>query len=92
MRWAQAWHATDPSSAALGPSSGQIQNECRRQNYGRSDPAVPAQRMQVYQKLIFSNLESFIASGFPVLKGTLGEAMWQALIRDFLENNAEPGP
>ena len=47
-------------------------------------PGVSTQRMKVYQKLIYNNLESFIASGFPVLKATLGDVAWQALIGDFL--------
>jgi uncharacterized protein len=55
-------------------------------------PGVPAHRMQIYWKLAYNNLESFIASGFPVLKATLGEAMWQALIRDFLRCHQSKTP
>ncbi len=53
---------------------------------------VPAQRMQVYRELVYNNLESFIAAGFPVLKATLGDAMWQALIRDFLRCHQSKTP
>ena len=55
-------------------------------------PGVLPQRMKVYQKLIYNNIASFIASGFPVLKATLGEAMWQALIRDFLRDHQSKTP
>jgi uncharacterized protein len=55
-------------------------------------PGVPAQRMQLYRKLVYNNFESFIASGFPVLKATLGEAMWQALIIDFLRCHQSKTP
>ncbi|MGO9236703.1 MAG: DUF2063 domain-containing protein [Methylocella sp.] len=53
---------------------------------------VPAQRMQIYQNLIYNNVESFLASGFPVLKATLGDATWQALIRDFLRRHQSKTP
>ena len=53
---------------------------------------VPAPRMQVYQELIYNNLESFLATGFPVLKATAGDAMWRALIRDFLRCHQSKTP
>ena len=53
---------------------------------------VPAPRMQVYQELIYNNLELFLATGFPVLKATAGDAMWRALIRDFLRCHQSKTP
>ena len=53
---------------------------------------VPAQRMQIYRQLVYNNLESFLASGFPVLKATLGEMTWPALIRDFLHRHRSKTP
>ena len=55
-------------------------------------PGVPAQRMQIYQNLVYNNVELFLASGFPVLKATLGDATWQALIRDFLRRHQSNTP
>ncbi len=40
-------------------------------------------RMAAYRDLFFNNIENFIATGFPVLKSTLPEADWRALVRDF---------
>ncbi len=48
---------------------------------------LPAQRIQIYRQLVYSNLESFLARGFPVLKATLGSEAWPALIRDFLRDH-----
>lgn len=50
-------------------------------------PDVPAQRMAAYRDLFFNNIESFIATGFPVLKGVMGEDSWRSLIRDFYRDH-----
>ena len=53
------------------------------QNHEGPD-AAPPQRLQIYRQLVYNNLESFLATGFPVVKAILSEAAWSALIRDFL--------
>ena len=53
---------------------------------------VPAQRMQIYRQLVFNNLKSFLATGFPVVKATLGEKAWPALIKDFLRRHHSKTP
>ena len=52
---------------------------------GRSPkpPDVADQRMAAYRELFFNNIESFLATGFPVLKSILKEEAWTHLIRDF---------
>ena len=44
---------------------------------------VPAQRMQIYRQLVFNNLKSFLATGFPVVKATLGDEAWPAANQGF---------
>lgn len=44
---------------------------------------VQKARMDMYRELFFNNIDSFLASGFPVLKRILSEAQWQALAQDF---------
>ena len=46
-------------------------------------PDVADKRMAAYRELFFTNIESFLASGFPVLKSVLKEEAWNGLIRDF---------
>ena len=46
--------------------------------------------MQVYQELIYNFV--VLATGFPVLKATVGDAMWRALIRDFLRCHQSKTP
>ena len=53
---------------------------------------VPAQRMQIYRQLVFNNLKSFLATGFPVVKATLGDKAWPALIKDFLRRHHSKTP
>lgn len=48
---------------------------------------VPAQRMAAYRDLFFNNIENFIATGFPVLKGVMGEDAWRSLIGDFYRDH-----
>ncbi len=40
-------------------------------------------RMAAYCELFFNNIESFMATGFPVLKQVLGGPAWTRLVRDF---------
>lgn len=44
---------------------------------------VPEQRMQVYNELLYNNVEGFILKCFPVLKQILDETQWDSLVRQF---------
>jgi hypothetical protein len=44
---------------------------------------VPPRRMAVYRELFYSNVESFIASAFPVLRSLLPDPQWHDLVQDF---------
>ncbi|WP_342247064.1 HvfC family RiPP maturation protein [Pseudomonas sp. OTU5201] len=46
-------------------------------------PGIEARRMAVYRQLFFGNVESLLAGGFPVLRASLGQKQWQALIESF---------
>lgn len=45
---------------------------------------VKAERMDMYRELIFSNVENFLTSNFPVLRKLHTDPQWQALTQDFL--------
>jgi hypothetical protein len=40
-------------------------------------------RLQIYRELFYNNVESLLASNFPVIRRLLGDAGWHALVRDF---------
>lgn len=44
---------------------------------------IPAQRMKVYNELLYNNLEGFLLACFPVLRKILGKRKWSKLVRDF---------
>jgi hypothetical protein len=58
------------------------------------DPAgVPApaeieeRRMQIYRELVFTNMESFVSSNFPVIRSLYDDAEWDVLAREFLRDH-----
>ncbi len=40
-------------------------------------------RLAIYRRLFYGNIESMLASGFPVLSASLGSADWHRLVQDF---------
>jgi len=55
-------------------------------------PGIDDGRMAVYRRLIYNNLERFIASGFPVLHSLYDNAHWEAMIRDFVARHRCQSP
>ncbi len=47
-------------------------------------PGLDDRRMAVYRELFFNNIESFLDGNFPVLRGIVADAPWEAMVRDFL--------
>lgn len=47
-------------------------------------PGISGERMAVYEALFFNNIESFLGSGFPVLRRLFEDARWQRLVRSFI--------
>lgn len=46
-------------------------------------PGVDARRLKIYGDLFFNSLQGLLAGNFPVIRRTLGDAAWPALVRDF---------
>nr|WP_254696110.1 putative DNA-binding domain-containing protein [Lysobacter enzymogenes] len=46
-------------------------------------PGIEERRLRVYRELLFGSIEGLLAGGFPVVRATLGEADWRALVRRF---------
>lgn len=56
-----------------------------RDPQGASRPrGVPARRMRVYTEIVFNNMESTLASCFPVVRKILGVRRWRRMVRAFL--------
>lgn len=44
--------------------------------------------MAIYQGLVYRNIESFIARGFPVLRAITPDERWHPLVRDFIREHS----
>ncbi len=55
-------------------------------------PGIEDRRLRVYRELFFGAIEGLLASGFPVIRETLGTARWQALVRDFYAEHRSSTP
>ena len=53
---------------------------------------VDPRRMQIYLDLFYNNIESFLASGFPIAKKVLGEDFWHVLVREFVHRHGSESP
>ncbi len=48
---------------------------------------VKKKRMEIYRELFFNNINSFLASNFPVLNTILDEQQWNDLVQDFFSRH-----
>ncbi len=46
-------------------------------------PGIEDRRLAVYRELFLNNIRGLLASNFPVIRKTLGEHRWNALVSDF---------
>ncbi len=53
---------------------------------------VKPERMAVYRELFFNNVESFLSTGFPVLRRILSDTQWQELAEDFFARHQNQSP
>ena len=55
-------------------------------------PGIEARRLRIYSELVYTNLDELLASTFPVIRTTVGDVDWQALVRRFLANHVSHTP
>ncbi len=53
---------------------------------------IEDRRMAIYRELLYNNIESFIASGFPVLRSIYNDDNWHSMVRDFFANHQSQSP
>ena len=53
---------------------------------------VEPRRMRIYVELFYNNIESFLASVFPVAKSVLEGERWRALVREFMHRHPSESP
>ena len=55
-------------------------------------PGIEPRRLRVYRDLVHNNLDGLLAGGFPVIRKTLGDVDWQALVRGFIAHHHSHTP
>ena len=55
-------------------------------------PGIEARRLKIYSDLVFNNLDGLLAGNFPVIRKTLDDASWRALLRCFLSTHHSHTP
>ena len=53
---------------------------------------VADDRLNIYRKLFYNNIHSFLSRGFPVLQQILSDTHWHALIHDFFQHHRISSP
>jgi hypothetical protein len=53
---------------------------------------IEERRLEIYRNLFYNNIESFLASGFPILKSLLNKDKWAAMVRDFMHRHQSHSP
>ncbi|TNF95197.1 MAG: DUF2063 domain-containing protein [Gammaproteobacteria bacterium] len=53
---------------------------------------IEQRRLNVYSELFYNNVESFIASGFPVLRSLYTDDAWHEMIRDYFSRHRAKTP
>lgn len=46
-------------------------------------PGIEDRRLAIYRDLFYNNIESLLSANFPVIRKTLGDTRWHALVRGF---------
>jgi len=46
-------------------------------------PGIEDRRLAIYRELFLNNIRALLASNFPVIRRTLGDPAWDALVREF---------
>lgn len=55
-------------------------------------PGIEARRLKIYSDLVYNNLDGLLAGNFPVIRKTLGDAGWRALLQGFLARHHSHTP
>lgn len=53
---------------------------------------IPPRRMELYQELLFNNINSVLSTAFPVLRRIFDDKQWYPLVRDFFANHKATSP
>ncbi|MEZ5529016.1 MAG: putative DNA-binding domain-containing protein [Porticoccaceae bacterium] len=64
----------------------------RNPDRNASPPGLEDRRLKIYRELIYNNIESFLSSGFPILRSLIDDKRWHEIARDFVERHQSHTP
>ena len=53
---------------------------------------IEDRRIKIYRDLIYNNIESFLSTGFPILRDILADKHWHEIVRDFVSQHQSHTP
>jgi len=75
------------SESALRDSQLQMARFLRNPEHEPAPVGVEQRRLEIYQDLIYNNIEGFISGGFPILRSLYSDEHWHQLVRVFIEGH-----
>ena len=64
----------------------------RHPDHNPAPAGIEDRRLKIYRDLIYNNIESFLASGFPVLRRLIDDRRWHVIVRDFVSRHRSHTP
>ncbi len=65
----------------------QFANHLKDPERNPAPSGIEDRRMSIYRDLFYNNIESFISTGFPVLRSLMTDVDWHRMIRDFFSRH-----
>ena len=84
--------STNADPLAFQNSQYQFAAHLRDPEHNPAPAEIEDRRMGIYRELIYKNIESFIASGFPVLRKIYSDELWHEMVRDFVSRHQSHTP
>jgi len=81
-----------PTRAGFQLMQGYFASHLRSPDTVAAPAGIEDRRMEIYRDLIYNNIESFIAGGFPVLRSIYDDARWHEMVRDFVQRHQSHSP
>ena len=81
-----------PAPEALRRQQFTLAAHIRDPEHAAPPPGLEDRRLQVYRDLFYNSLEGLLAGNFPVIRQTLGDAGWRALLQGFLARHHSHTP
>lgn len=76
------------TQSVLRDSQMEMANYLRKPGIAPAPAGVEQRRLDIYQRLVYNNIEGFISGGFPVLRSLYDDDDWHKLVQTFIEGHS----